>query len=72
MTHEMGLEGGVCQVGGVTGRKEVEKGISDSGMDGGPGGQQKRGTARELAVQWLWPLRVKAWGLGVLNGVLGA
>ena len=44
----MGHEGGVCQAGGVTGRKEVEKGISDSRMDGGPRGQQGRGTPREL------------------------
>lgn len=29
---------------GVTRRKEVEKGISDSCMDGGLGGQQGRGT----------------------------
>lgn len=37
MTHEMGLEGGVCKAEEVTGRKEVERGISDSCMDGGPG-----------------------------------
>lgn len=43
VTFEMGLERGVCQVEGVTGRKEVEDGILDSGVDGGLGGQQEHG-----------------------------
>lgn len=48
LTFKMGLERGVCQVEGVTERKDVEKGISDSCMDRGPGGWQEHGMPMEL------------------------
>lgn len=64
----MSLEGRVCQAEGVMGRKEVEKGVSDGCMGGGPGGQQGHGMPRGLRGGPPWPLQLEAWLGWALNG----